>query len=530
MRSAHAARPSPIDPDEFAVFREEAQEQVAEFREAIEQLVGGDATAVDAAFRAVHTLKGSAATAGHGGLVRVAHGAETVLAKLRAAGALPGPALSGVLREAAETLAGFAEEDIDDAWSISAPGVEGRMAAALSSGERPRMLPSRRRARTVSLAFEVTLSPDAEPRGVRVLQALQELDTLGRVADLVPGREEIEAGHGGRTLAGTLTSRVAAEEIPARLRSISGVTGVALVPMADEERTGARMARAQLTVVRPGNVRDEVRRDASIDEARLERLAALSAGILGQSSRLTVIAHSLEHAGEVGAARTLALQVGNAARALARAASDLGEEVRRARLTTLEPTFVRLTRVAEECATANGRDVQVVLIGGEVECGHKTSRAVTAALLQLVRNAVAHGIELPGERMSTGKPPRGTLKISACRERDGIRIEVSDDGRGIDVGALQRRARRGGFGRQAEVVQEGVDRAAIDLAFLPGLSTARRVTGLAGRGVGMDIVRTAIEGLGGQIELSTRPGEGTSCTLRIPAEADRTGAWRDGDA
>jgi len=132
-----------------------------------------------------------------------------------------------------------------------------------------------------------------------------------------------------------------------------------------------------------------------------------------------------------------------------------------------------------------------------------------------VRNAIAHGIETAETRRRQGKPPQGTLHLGAAHKGGSIYIEVADDGRGIDLEAVSEAARRGGFVTVETLARLG-ERDILDLIFLPGLTTAASVTTAAGRGVGMDVVRSNVERIGGIVEVDSKPGDGTRMTLRVP--------------
>ena len=177
-----------------------------------------------------------------------------------------------------------------------------------------------------------------------------------------------------------------------------------------------------------------------------------------------------------------------------------------------------LPRTAREVAASFGKTVEVELRGAELELDRAILDRLADPLVHLIRNAVDHGIESPEARREAGKPAAGRLVVEARRERDHVRISVSDDGRGIDLESVRRRAVEAGI-LHADLA---VDLAPADVAalvFRPGVSTAASVSQVSGRGVGMDAVKTTIEALGGRVELESRAGLGTTTTLLVPITA-----------
>jgi len=159
--------------------------------------------------------------------------------------------------------------------------------------------------------------------------------------------------------------------------------------------------------------------------------------------------------------------------------------------------------------------VELEVQGGGVELDRTVIEALGDPLTHLVRNAVDHGLETGAQRVAVGKSGRGLLVLSARRERDKVLVEVSDDGAGFDAARLGRRAIDMGL-LSSEKVAELTEQQSYELAFLPGLSTRAEATDLSGRGVGLDAVKSAVEGLGGKINLRSAPGKGSRFTLELP--------------
>jgi two-component system chemotaxis sensor kinase CheA len=199
----------------------------------------------------------------------------------------------------------------------------------------------------------------------------------------------------------------------------------------------------------------------------------------------------------------------------------LGDLERRAlelRTAPLLRVTEKLPRLAREVGIALGKRVSLELEGVALELDRAILDRLGDPLIHLVRNAVAHGIETPAERRRLGKPEVGSVRVEAKQDRDAIEIAVVDDGAGIDVEAVRRRAVAAGL-LPADLAEDLPPGEVARLVFHPGLSTAKTVTELSGRGVGLDAVRTAIQSLGGQVDLLSESGRGTTALLRVPLSA-----------
>jgi two-component system chemotaxis sensor kinase CheA len=201
-----------------------------------------------------------------------------------------------------------------------------------------------------------------------------------------------------------------------------------------------------------------------------------------------------------------------------RAVGELQRRALELRTTPLQRIVEPLPRAAREVAERAGKRVEVTIGGAGLELDRSILDRLSDPLVHLLRNAVDHGIEAPAVREAAGKPAVGRIVIEARREKDSIRISVSDDGAGIDLDRLRARAVESGL-LHADLADDLPPHAIAALVFEPGLSTADHVSEVSGRGVGMDAVRTTIESLGGSVELDTRRGAGTTTTLIVPITA-----------
>jgi two-component system, chemotaxis family, sensor kinase CheA len=194
---------------------------------------------------------------------------------------------------------------------------------------------------------------------------------------------------------------------------------------------------------------------------------------------------------------------------------DLHDKVMSARMTPLSLITDRLPRAARDIARRKEREVDLVVTGAEIELDRAILDELADPLLHLLRNCIDHGLESAEERVAAGKSPRGRVLVSVRRARDRVVLEMEDDGRGMNAAKLKAAAvARGAL--SAEAAARMSDREAFLLACLPGVSTAKDVSELSGRGVGMDAVKRVVENVGGTLEIESELGRGTRFTLRLP--------------
>lgn len=198
---------------------------------------------------------------------------------------------------------------------------------------------------------------------------------------------------------------------------------------------------------------------------------------------------------------------------LSRLVEEIREVALRLRMVQIDETFSRFQRVVRDIARDLGKEVKLEVTGAETELDKAMVERLADPLTHLVRNSLDHGIELPNERIAAGKPTQGQLALNAYHDSGSIVIEVADDGRGIDCDRVLAKAIQAGLAPQDAKLSETE---ILQFVFEPGLSTASKVTDISGRGVGMDVVRRAVEGLRGTIEMESVSGVGTVVRVRLP--------------
>ena len=195
--------------------------------------------------------------------------------------------------------------------------------------------------------------------------------------------------------------------------------------------------------------------------------------------------------------------------------TELQEAVMKTRMQPIRNAWNKLPRVVRDLASSCGKKVQVEMEGADTELDKTVLEAIKDPLTHIVRNSVDHGIEAPEQRVTVGKPEVGTLWLRAFHEGGQVNIEIADDGKGMDLDRIREKGIEKGIvtPEQAEAMN---DREVLGLVLLPGFSTAAAVTNVSGRGVGMDVVKTNIESIGGTLDIQSSPGKGTNLRIKLP--------------
>jgi two-component system, chemotaxis family, sensor kinase CheA len=198
---------------------------------------------------------------------------------------------------------------------------------------------------------------------------------------------------------------------------------------------------------------------------------------------------------------------------LGRITTELQKTAMSMRMVPIRQTFQKMTRLVRDLSKKTGKMVDLVLEGEETEIDRNMVDSIYDPLVHMMRNSVDHGVQTPAERKKAGKPPSGTVKISAYQKGGNIVIEIHDDGQGVNTEKIREKALERGLIHEKETLS---DHEINNLIFLPGFSTADQITDVSGRGVGMDVVKKGVEKLRGKVELNSTPGEGSQFLIRLP--------------
>lgn len=478
--------PRALEAELFPVFEEEAQELLPQLAQDLARWSGGDAAAAAACLRTLHTLKGGARLAGAMRLGAQAHRLEDDIEALAARSQPPVPAEHAALQARADAL-GSALDALCAGFQAAMPPAEpGGDSAAPSTG--------------AAEAAGTAPWPDAGA-------------VAGPGSEAVPGAGEEAAAMPAHGSAGVpATVRVRAPVLD-RLVAHAGEVGVS------RERLASQVQQLTATLAVLGDNVQRLRSQVREVEQQAEAPPAEEfPAVAGSGARLQALARQMADSLDDLAAVQRGLQHGirsaeDELAAQARLARELQEELLRTRLVAFDSVAERLQRVTRQAAQEASRQVRLEIEGGAVELDRGVLERMTPAFEHLLRNAVAHGIEAPAERFMAGKPSQGVVRLCVAQEGASVVVSCEDDGRGLDLSRIHRRAvERGLLPLEAQPDAATLQR----LVFAPGFSTAERLSPLAGRGVGLDVVRAEVESLGGRIELQSRPGQGCRFTLGLP--------------
>ncbi|MBE2213284.1 MAG: chemotaxis protein CheA [Opitutaceae bacterium] len=445
-------------------------------------------------FRVIHSLKGTAGCLGFQRIQRVAHVGENLLDLLRSGALPPSPAIAEGLLRLSDALrlhldsidATGAESDADQADVIE-------LLQALKDGKAPLKRPARVEAETAVVASASTSTADVAPPTVRDSAGswgLSEDTAAPQPATPAPEETAVVPGSWGLfdepVVAAPATPAVATEPIPASTTApSSGVEGSA-------PAVAAALSAAGSTV--------------RVDVDLLDRLMNLVGELVLTRNQLVQLAQSKKARSE---------SVTEVSQRLNLITSELQEGMMKTRMQPIGTVWGKFPRIVRDIAHSLGKQVRLETFGSETELDRTIIEAIRDPLTHIVRNSIDHGIESPEKRVVAGKPPEGTLMMRAYHEGGQVNIEIVDDGGGIAVDKVRQRALERGLIKPDEAARMS-ERELTALIFAPGFSTAETVTDVSGRGVGMDVVRTNIEKIGGSVDVQSTRGQGTSLKIKIP--------------
>ncbi|PYO99420.1 MAG: hypothetical protein DMD60_01790 [Gemmatimonadetes bacterium] len=462
-------------------------------------------------FRAVHTVKGMAATMGYARVTDLAHRAENLLDLLRRGGRTATDELlqllfraRDALEQAVELSVVGREEEIDVAEVIA--DLEGAATqlgrGGVAAGDidaRPTLVavpaPAVETPVAAGRLVQVTLRAEAPIKGGRALLVTKKAQALGPVYAVTPPESAFEADEFDGRFSFRIGGAAGAEEIE---RAVRAAGDVERVTVGGEERRAAPGAAGPPTV--PPETKS---RHIRVDLGRLDGLMDLIGELVTVRGRLNELAASARDP----AIDDVAIQVSRLSR-------ELQDEIIQARMTPVWQVFDRFPRLVRDLARELGKQVAFRVEGKEIELDRAILDELGDPLLHLLRNAVDHGVESPAERRRRGKKPEAEIVLAAVRERASVAISVRDDGRGIDRKRILERAQRDGIvDPHAEALS---DDQLLRVLARPGFSTADAVTSVSGRGVGIDVAVTRIRALGGSIDVRSEEGKGTTFVMRLP--------------
>ena len=554
-----------MDTSEYiTLFLEEAAEQIDILEQDIlllEQSPSQDV--LNEIFRAAHTLKGSSRAMGFTAMGELTHAMEDVFDALRKGEISISTTLVNRLFEALDTLKAMRDQiaeggspsidchelvqNLREALTETAPETGDTGAPAPEQPPTGLVLQEYQREAALTAIdnglsvyhFTVRLAEDTLMKSVRALMVLQAIDAhRDTVIASHPDEDALDNEQFGDSFELLVATDKPIEQLRYVLLGISEIREVEVSPWQEAPAASpvpsASQAKPHPEKPAESPVAEEPEQTAQPAPASEAEKSASRAPAVSQTVRVDVarLDTLLNLVGELVIDRTRIAQLGRefearsqhddlvdslleAAGHIGRITDELQEHIMKARMLPIEHVFNRFPRMIRDLAQKFGKEVRLVMEGQETELDRSVIEIISDPLIHMLRNSVDHGIEPPEVREATGKPRQGTIRLSARHEENYILIEIEDDGKGMDPAQLREVAvRKGVLSRDA--AERLSDREAFSLIFAPGFSTAKEVTEVSGRGVGMDIVRNNIQRVGGIVDVESTPGKGTRFSIRLP--------------
>ncbi|MHB9130777.1 MAG: chemotaxis protein CheA [Armatimonadota bacterium] len=527
------------DSELFNVFLEEAREQIDVLDRGLVRLEReqDNTELIQGIFRAAHTLKGSSATMGLRQMANLTHAMEDVLDKVREHALTVTADVGDMLLQGLDLLRGMqhaVEEGRGETLTGNEPiPIAVELRALATNGGKPTEAKeaeqgvSLQALPTEQVALLVNFAEDCQMPGIRAFLVLRQLEQLGTLCFCSPSREEIDQNAISNRLLLTVETECSEEQLRQAAMQVAEVEWV---------RVARGTAAAGMRIDMPS--REELTQEEQIDGSVGERRTTQTQPTNGiqpqQSVRVSVetLDRIMNLVGELVLDRTRVAQLkeelpeeqrnedfihdlDTVSQHLGTIVEELHEQVMRARMLPVSQLFSRFPRMVRDISRKLGKEVEFQVDGEDELLDRSVIEKLVDPLTHLLRNAVDHGLESPDEREDIGKPRCGTIQLTARRREEHVLIEVSDDGPGLDANRLKEKAVAAGVisAAQAQAMNE---QEAYSLIFASGFSTAKQVTDVSGRGVGMDVVKKNIDSVNGSIQIDSQYGFGTTMTLKIP--------------
>lgn len=559
----------------LGIFLDEGREQLDLLEAHVLQMERGDHSAdtLNTLFRAAHTLKGSSRTMSFLAIGDLTHEMENVLDDLRNEKLSVSTPIVNALLDCLDALGALLDavaatgSDADAPGGKDIPALVARLSALragsgadASAGPTPAAAPAATPAATTSTALvppehvrtaldhardaglhayqiAVTLDANCVMKSVRVFMALGALEPLGTVLFSSPSEDELDEEQFDRDFALLFAAEAAPADIERALAGVSEIERVAVTfwpePGTSDDASATEPVRAAAAAV---PVAEEVMPAAASPTPAAPQAPAPTPAAAPASQTIRVDVARLDNLlnliGELVIDRTQIARLGNELQGrypqderagqlvetthrVARITAELQDEIMKVRMLPIDGVFQRLPRMVRDLAQKTGKEVEFVLRGGETELDRSVLDSLGDPLIHLLRNSVDHGIEAPPVRTAAGKSARGRVTLSARHQENQIVIEIEDDGAGIDPAKIRAAAVQKGLVTQT-AADALTDRDAVMLIFAPGFSTAAVLSDISGRGVGMDIVKSNLEKLGGRVFVDSRVGQGSRFRIVLP--------------
>ncbi|MEE1655347.1 hybrid sensor histidine kinase/response regulator [Microvirga sp. CF3062] len=465
-------------------------------------------------FRLVHTIKGTCGFLGLPRLEALAHAAETLMGKFRDGMPVTTPSVSLILStlDRIKEILGELERQGAEPEGSDSDLIEMLDKMASQEPTAQEVAPAPKTSQTSGAAVYQVLERELKPGEVS-------LDELERAFREAPGPEKA-------TTAGTLAyqvlerslkpGEVSLDELERAFREAPGPaalviekpmakasnekpTALAAVPAVSKKNMDPAEAGESGEAI-PGKVQT-----IRVNVDTLEHLMTMVSELVLTRNQLLEIARrsSEDHGYKVPLQR------------LSQVTAELQDGVMKTRMQPIGNAWQKLPRVVRDLSNELSKKIDLVMQGADTELDRQVLEVIKDPLTHMVRNSADHGVESPAERKAAGKPEKGTIRLNAYHEGGSITIEIADDGKGLNFAAIRKKAAERGIASDAELERMS-DAQVAKFIFHPGFSTAAKVTSVSGRGVGMDVVKTNIELIGGTVDIRSEQGRGTTFTIKIP--------------
>jgi len=462
-------------------------------------------------FRLMHTIKGTCGFLGLPRLEKVAHAGENVLGKFREGTLEVTPQAVTLILHAIDTIKELlqileeteSEPDGDDQQLIDQLNAlaEGRAvdtAAPAEVAPEP-AAPAEEPAAPAAPSSGPITDANGFPVAAELLAEVEEAVAAGVKA---PSQDELEAQMQAEMEAEKAGSADAPSQPAPKAETPAPAPQVPAAPKEEPKKAAANKPEPKKAA--GGKETSVANQTIRVNVELLENLMTLvSELVLTRNQLLQMVRGSDDSVFKVPLQR------------LSHITSDLQEGVMKTRMQPIGNAWAKLPRIVRDLAVESGKKIDLQMIGAETELDRQVLELIKDPLTHMVRNSADHGLEMPDERVAIGKPQVGTVTLNAFHEGGHIIIEISDDGKGLNTDRIKEKIIDNGLASEADL-EAMSDQQIHQFIFRAGFSTAQKVTSVSGRGVGMDVVRTNIEKIGGTIELKSIEGKGSTFTIKIP--------------
>ena len=484
--------------------------------------------AVNEIFRAAHTLKGMAGTLGFNMITDITHNMENLLDEIRSQKKEVTAELIDILLECTDAL-DLLVQDIIEQGSEGARDVTALLSKLEDSKTSTkdmdswdlsyeRMKLDQYQLSIINTAAEQSLSPywieirlqsNCLMKAARAYMVFQAAEGYGEIIKTLPQVQDIEEERFENTFSILLLTGHNEADMKSRLELISEVESVRIKKLEQDIVDSSNPPKVETKKLADSQQQKTPSSNRQMRSIRvdIERLDSL----MNLVSELIIIKNTMEDIGGYDAESGMEESM----EYLSRVTNELHDAVMKARMIPVEMVFNRFPRVVRDLAKNTKKQIKLNIVGADTEVDRTIIDEIGDPLIHLIRNGIDHGIELPDERIKAGKDPDGIIDLVAYHDGNNVVIEVRDDGRGIDLDDIVKSAIKKGLVSE-EKVSFLDTKGKIDLMFQPGFSTAQSVSDISGRGVGMDVVKTKVESLGGVVEVETKMGQGSRFIIRLP--------------